>query len=215
MTILAPSLNICLTNAHGVPYAPLAGSGCRSQYCTVRAVWPAKGIIVRYDLLKILLVDDNQNMRLLLAEILRAIGVTRIFEAKDGAEGLKMMRDYPIDVVMTDLSMQPMDGIEFVRLLRNSPDSSNRMAPVVMITGHSTYVRVSEARDAGVTEFLAKPLTARGVVERLHQAIENKRPFIRSKSYFGPDRRRRTDPNFPGPWRRENDIENANQNVEI
>ncbi|MFN9711577.1 MAG: response regulator, partial [Alphaproteobacteria bacterium] len=89
------------------------------------------------------------------------------------------------------------------------------MAPVVMITGHSTYLRVSEARDAGVTEFLAKPLTARGVVERLLQAIENKRPFIRSKSYFGPDRRRRTDPNFPGPWRRETDIENANQDVEI
>ncbi len=170
---------------------------------------------MRYDLLNILLVDDNHNMRLLLTEILRAIGVTRIFEAKDGAEGLKMMRDYPIDVVMTDLSMQPMDGIEFVRLLRNSPDSPNRMAPVVMITGHSTYVRVSEARDAGVTEFLAKPLTARGVVERLHQAIENKRPFMRSTSYFGPDRRRRTDPNFPGPWRRETDSKNVSQNVEV
>lgn len=178
-------------------------------------MWPAKASIVRYDLLKILLVDDNQYMRLLLAEILRAIGVTRIYEANDGAEGLTMMRDYPIDVVMTDLSMQPMDGIEFVRLLRNSPDSPNRMAPVVMVTGHSTYARVNEARDAGVTEFLAKPLTARGVVERLHQAIDNKRPFIRSSSYFGPDRRRRTDARFEGPWRRETDSENANQNVEI
>jgi YesN/AraC family two-component response regulator len=58
---------------------------------------------VRYDLLKILLVDDNQHMRLLLAEILRAIGVNHIYEARDGAEGLKMMRDHPIDVVMTDL----------------------------------------------------------------------------------------------------------------
>ena len=104
---------------------------------------------------------------------------------------------------------------EFVRLLRNSPDSPNRMAPVVMVTGHSTYARVNEARDAGVTEFLAKPLTARGVVERLHQAIDNKRPFIRSSSYFGPDRRRRTDARFEGPWRRETDSENANQNVEI
>jgi hypothetical protein len=74
---------------------------------------------------------------------------------------------------------------------------------------------VNEARDAGVTEFLAKPLTARGVVERLHQAIDNKRPFIRSLSYFGPDRRRRADALFQGPWRRESDSENANQNVEI
>ena len=84
---------------------------------------------VRYDLLKILLVDDNHYMRILLAEILRAIGVAHIYEANDGAEGLQMMRDYPIDVVLTDLSMQPLDGIDFVRLLRNSPDSRSYNRP--------------------------------------------------------------------------------------
>ena len=157
---------------------------------------------MRYDLLKILLVDDNQYMRVLVAEILRAVGVNDIREAGDGAEGLEMMRSFPADIVMTDLSMQPMDGVEFVRLLRNSPDSSNPMIPVVMITGHSTMVRVNEARNAGVNEFLTKPLTARGVLERLHHAIENQRPFIRSETYFGPDRRRRRDPYYAGPRRR-------------
>jgi CheY-like chemotaxis protein len=162
---------------------------------------------VRYDLLKILLVDDNHYMRILLAEILRAIGVNHIYEANDGAEGLQMMRDYPIDVVMTDLSMQPLDGIDFVRLLRNSPDSPNQMAPVIMITGHSTFARVNEARDAGVSEFLAKPLAARGVIERLHQAIEHPRPFVRTDDYFGPDRRRRNDPNYAGRRRRASDVQ--------
>lgn len=157
---------------------------------------------MRYDLLKILLVDDNQYMRVLVAEILRAVGVHDIREAGDGAEGLEMMRSFPADIVMTDLSMQPMDGVEFVRLLRNSPDSPNTMIPVVMITGHSTVVRVNEARNVGVNEFLTKPLTARGVLERLHQAIENQRPFIRSSTYFGPDRRRRIDPYYAGPLRR-------------
>ena len=157
---------------------------------------------VRYDLLKILLVDDNQHMRLLLAEILRALGVHSIFEAGDGAEGLRTMRNSPIDIVMTDLSMLPMDGVEFVRLLRTSPESPNPMVPVIMITGHSTMTRVNEARNAGVNEFLTKPLTARGVIERLHQAVENQRPFIRSSSYFGPDRRRRVDPYYAGPLRR-------------
>jgi CheY-like chemotaxis protein len=160
---------------------------------------------VRYDLLKILLVDDNHYMRILLAEILRAIGVHHIQEANDGAEGLQMMRDHPIDLVMTDLAMQPLDGIDFVRLLRNSPDSPNQLAPVIMITGHSTFARVNEARDAGVSEFLAKPLTARGVIERLHQAIEHPRPFVRSDDYFGPDRRRRNDPAYKGPRRRGTD----------
>jgi len=162
---------------------------------------------VRYDLLKILLVDDNHYMRVLLAEILRAIGVLYIYEANDGAEGLQMMRDHPIDLVMTDLSMQPLDGIDFVRLLRNSPDSPNQLAPVIMITGHSTFARVNEARDAGVSEFLAKPLTARGVIERLHQAIEHPRPFVRTDDYFGPDRRRRNDPNYKGERRRAADTE--------
>ena len=166
---------------------------------------------MRYDLLKILLVDDNHYMRILLAEILRAIGVVHIYEANDGAEGLQMMRDYPIDVVLTDLSMQPLDGIDFVRLLRNSPDSPNQMAPVIMVTGHSTFARVNEARDAGVSEFLTKPLTARGVVERLHQAIERPRAFVRSGDYFGPDRRRRTDPAYKGPRRRARDAEGDRQ----
>ena len=165
---------------------------------------------MRYDLLKILLVDDNHYMRVLLAEILRAIGVKDIFEANDGAEGLQMMRDNNVDIVMTDLSMQPLDGIDFVRLLRNSPDSPNQMAPVIMITGHSTFARVNAARDAGVNEFLAKPLTARGVIERLHQAVENPRQFVRSDDYFGPDRRRRNDVNFKGPFRRSTD---ANKDV--
>jgi CheY-like chemotaxis protein len=160
---------------------------------------------VRFDLLKILLVDDNQHMRLLLAEILRALGVRRIFEAQDGAEALQTMREIEMDLVMTDLTMGPLDGIDFVNLLRNSPDSPNPFAPVIMITGHSTMRRVAEARDAGVNEFLAKPVTARGVIHRINLLIEHPRPFIRCATYFGPDRRRRQDPAFTGPWRRQGD----------
>lgn len=162
-------------------------------------------VALRYDLLKILIVDDNHHMRVMLAEILRALGVRHIYEAGDGAQGLKMMRNEPVDIVMTDLSMQPMDGIDFVRLLRNSPDSPGCMCPVIMITGHSTRQRVQDARNAGVNEFLAKPLTARGVIERLNQVIDHPRAFVRTADYFGPDRRRRTDPRFKGPWRRSGD----------
>ena len=160
---------------------------------------------MRYDLLKILLVDDNHHMRVLLTEILRAIGVTRIFEASDGAQGLQMMKTHEVDIIMTDLSMQPLDGIDFTRLIRRSKDSPNQMCPIIMITGHSTMQRVHEARDAGVDEFLAKPLTAKGVIERLTQVIDHPRPYVRTETYFGPDRRRRADPNYTGPWRREKD----------
>ena len=160
---------------------------------------------MRFDLLKILLVDDNQHMRMLLTEILRALGVRQIFEALDGAEALQLMRDVEMDLIMTDLTMGPLDGIDFVNLLRNSPDSPGPFTPVIMITGHSTMRRVAEARDAGVNEFLAKPVTARGVIHRINLIIEHPRPFIRCADYFGPDRRRRQDPSFTGPYRRQGD----------
>jgi two-component system chemotaxis response regulator CheY len=160
---------------------------------------------LRFELLKILLVDDNHHMRVLLTEILRAIGVRQVFEANDGAEALQIMRTHQIDIIMTDLAMQPLDGIDFVRRLRTSPDSPNPMAPVIMITGHSTQRRVTEARDVGVSEFLSKPVTARGVLERIAQVIDNPRPFVRSTDYFGPDRRRRSDPSYNGPRRRVSD----------
>jgi YesN/AraC family two-component response regulator len=160
---------------------------------------------LRFDLLKILLVDDNQHMRVLLTEILRAIGCREVFEAADGAEALQVLRANPIDIVMTDLAMQPLDGIDFVRLVRNSRDSPNPMVPVIMITGHSTFRRVAEARDVGVTEFLSKPVTARGVIERINRVVEHPRSFVRSGDYFGPDRRRKDDPVYSGPRRRSND----------
>jgi CheY-like chemotaxis protein len=160
---------------------------------------------VRYELLKILLVDDNHHMRMLVGEILRAIGVRHIQDANDGAEALQILRANPADIVITDLAMQPLDGIDFVRLLRNSTDSPNPLVPVIMITGHATHKRICEARDAGVNEFLAKPLTARGVVERIRQVVDNTRPFVRTETYFGPDRRRKTDRVHPGPWRRATD----------
>lgn len=144
---------------------------------------------------------------MLLVEILRALGATQIYEAEDGATGMHVLREQDIDIVLADLSMQPVGGIDFVRLIRTAPDSPNPMAPVIMITGHTTLKRVSEARDAGVNEVLAKPVTARGVLDRLHSVIEHPRPFIQTADYFGPDRRRRYDPLLAALMRRAEDHE--------
>ena len=160
---------------------------------------------VRLDRLKVLIVDDNKHTRLLPAQILRAVGITQIVEAGDGAEGLQALRNHAIDIVLTDLAMEPVDGVAFVRMLRAAHDSPSHMVPVVMITGHATLKRIAEARDAGVNEFMGKPITARGVIERLAQVVDHARPFIRTGDYFGPDRRRRSDPSFQGPWRRAGD----------
>jgi hypothetical protein len=71
-----------------------------------------------------------------------------------------------------------------------------------MLSGHSEKRRVVEARDAGVTEFLAKPIAAKSLYERILSVVLNPRSFIQTKSYFGPDRRRNVHSNYAGPERR-------------
>ena len=102
-------------------------------------------------------------------------------------------------------SVVHVDWVRFTCLLRNAPDSPNQMIPVIMVTGHSTERRVREARDAGVNEFVAKPVTARGVLERIHEVIDHPRPYVRRDDYFGPDRRRHEDAGYLGPRRRSGD----------
>lgn len=155
--------------------------------------------------LRVLLVDDNQHMRAIVQAVLAGVGVSNIKETRDGAEALDMLRDWPADLAIVDFHMEPLDGVEFTRMVRNAPDSRNPYLPIIMMTGHSERHRVEEARDAGVTEFVAKPLTAKSVLERIHAVIYRPRAFVRTADYFGPDRRRRQDPDFKGPWRRASD----------
>lgn len=158
-----------------------------------------------YGTLKILLIEDNQHMRSIVTAILKGSGIRDIRDARDGAEGLEILRQYPADIALVDFNMFPIDGVEFTRMLRNASDSSNPYLPVIMITGHSERSRVVEARDAGVNEFVVKPLTARALLSRIDTIIMRPRPFIRCASYFGPDRRRKTDPAYGGPFRRATD----------
>ena len=152
--------------------------------------------------LRVLLVDDNPHMRAIVFAMLQGLGVRELLQAKDGAEAMEVMRREPVDIVLVDFLMQPVDGVHFTRELRNSPMSPDIYAPVIMMTGHSERSRVEEARDAGVTEFVVKPLTLRALIGRLEAVIQRPRPFVRTQAYFGPDRRRRMDPDHPGPWRR-------------
>lgn len=155
--------------------------------------------------LQILLVDDNQHMRAIVAAILKGAGVGHTYEVNDGSEALRVLRERSIDLAIVDFNMFPVDGVEFTRLVRNSPDSVNPYLPIIMMTGHAERTRVCEARDAGVTEFIVKPVTANSVLSRLQAVIFRPRPFVKSEAYAGPCRRRITDPRFAGPFRRASD----------
>jgi CheY-like chemotaxis protein len=139
--------------------------------------------------LKVLLVDDNEHMRAIVGTILKGVGIVNLREARDGSEALEALRTWPADIAIIDFRMEPMDGVDFTRLVRNAADSRNPFLPIIMMTGFADRPRVEEARDSGVTELIVKPVTARAIIDRLNAVVYRPRPFVRTEDYFGPQRR--------------------------
>ena len=155
--------------------------------------------------LQVLTVEDNAHMRAIVGAILGGLGLKDVREARDGEQALQMLRDHPVDIALVDFQMAPMDGVHFTRLIRTGQESPNVYLPIIMMTGHSERSRVCEARDAGVTEFVTKPLTARALALRIGAVVNRPRTFVRTPTYFGPDRRRRDDPRHAALGRRMGD----------
>ena len=149
-----------------------------------------------------LIVDDNRHMRVLVKTLLHSLGSKNVQEAEDGADAFREMRTFPADIVICDWNMEPLDGLDFVRMVRTGSDSPNPFVPIIMLTGHTEMNRVVEARDAGINEFLAKPISAKGLYARIEQVVRRPRSYIRTKRYFGPDRRRKQSDLYKGPERR-------------
>ncbi|MGC1303384.1 MAG: response regulator [Caulobacteraceae bacterium] len=162
--------------------------------------------------LRVLLADDNPHMREIVSVLLENYGVKNIRSVGDGSQAMIELRNWEADLAIVDFKMAPVDGVTFTRLIRSSPESRNPYLPIIMMTGHSARARVFEARDAGVNEFVVKPVNARTLLDRIMAVIYRPRPFVRTKDYFGPDRRRRADPDYRGPLRRAGEAGGAGQN---
>lgn len=158
----------------------------------------------RLDQISFLIADDCAPTRQLVRAILRGFGITMVREAESGDEAMQAIQARLPDVLITDWAMEPMTGLQLTKLIRTHQDSPNPFMPIIMMTGYSARDRVFRARDAGVTEFLVKPVSPRGLFSRIQAIVEKPRPFIRVGAYFGPDRRRRKE-HWDGEERRGRD----------
>jgi CheY-like chemotaxis protein len=156
----------------------------------------------RFERLRILVVDDNAHMRKLVATILQAFGVHQVFEAESGDRAWTSLRENNPDVLVLDWMMEGMSGLELARMIRTNQQAPNPFVPIIMLTGYTSLDHVRQARDAGVNEFIAKPVAAKTMMARLVSVIEHPRPFVRTTAYFGPCRRRRANDEYKGPERR-------------
>ncbi len=153
-----------------------------------------------YDLsrLSALIVEDNDYIRQTLENLLFHFQFGRIETAKHGEEAVEHLKStsgnpnsIPPDLIFSDLVMSPVNGLLFLRWVRSSKDSPNRMIPFIMLSGAADEAYVHSARDLGITDFMAKPFSAGTVYNHIAKVIEHPRQFVTTTNYFGPDRRRR------------------------
>ncbi len=119
----------------------------------------------------ILLIEDSEDVVRLLVTLLKPLGV-KIRAAADGAAAFRAAREAPPDLILTDLQLPDMDGLQAVRAIKED-DARLQRVPVVVLTGHANPENIREAVELGVVDFLVKPsfLSAAGL-ERIRRALE-------------------------------------------
>ena len=148
---------------------------------------PVSSYLIR---VSVLVVDPNAFMRSIICSILRLFGAHKIREASDGSSAFQEMKLFAPELIVTEYAMSPINGVKFVHGLRTGKDSYNPTVPIIMATAYSEVEHVVAARDAGVNEFVFKPLSANSLMSHVLSVVENPRPFVKADSFFGPDRRR-------------------------
>ena len=122
-----------------------------------------------------LIVDDSSVMRKIVERSLRQAGIdlTEVREASNGAEGLTALKDSVVDLILCDINMPVMDGIEFLRQLQGMPNAKN--IPVVMITTEGSESHVVQALSVGARGYIRKPFTPEQVKEHVVPLLDEKK----------------------------------------
>lgn len=123
----------------------------------------------------ILLVDDSSTVINIIKVYLMGLDY-QFFEAENGERALLLSRLVPVDLVIADIRMPKMDGIELTRALRSDVDERIRKLPVILLTGEKQGGLEQEALEAGASAFLQKPISRVHLVEAIHRFLGSKKP---------------------------------------
>lgn len=164
-----------------------------------------------------LVVEDNHFAMQLVTSILRNLGVGRVLPAdsvKEAKELLSLPRGLlqqsgtaGIDLIVADWFLEKETSEELLTWTRTHESDTVRYVPFIVMSGYAEVDLVYKARDLGIDEFLAKPMSVSSVCAKLLAVIDQRRPFILTNNFFGPDRRRKSKSTTPD--RREASAEEA------
>ncbi len=140
---------------------------------------------------RILIVESSPELFDLFRAVLKMFTVPErnVDSAYSMEEGFEKFADGNHDMVIIDWMQTPDRGIELAKQIRMSARSPNPFVPIIMTAGSGHAARVMRARDAGVSEYLVKPFTAKNLAKKIERVVEAPRQFVVSDTYVGPDRR--------------------------
>ena len=164
--------------------------------------------------IQFLLVDSDAHMRTTITDTMRQYGIRGIAEADDGEAAFEMLDRVNPDIILTEFELPKLSGIDFIKKVRRESDQVHKVKPIIILSAHSQQDQVMEARDAGITEYLAKPVDAKTIYMRICSVVLHPRAFVEIDSFAGPDRRRRHDPYLVGQARRQDDEKEVEGDLE-
>lgn len=149
----------------------------------------------------VLIVDPNEFARTFIRSICRNLNFGNILTTGNTNEAFDLLRTNRVQLIVCDWALTPLSSIDFVRQLRWAQDILDNGVPVIILTSTGSSEAIVAARDAGVDDYLTRPIVMRRLLTSFVSVLCSKRVYIRSPNYIGPCRRRRRMP-FSGPERR-------------
>lgn len=127
---------------------------------------------INFQDVKVLIIDDQADARAMLRAMLTELGITQVYEASDGREGLSFIDVAPdmVDVLICDWNMPKMSGIDLLRQLRSVFSD----IPFLMITGRKDLDSISAAKSSGVTAYIGKPFSKAQLEVKLRVILNRK-----------------------------------------
>lgn len=147
---------------------------------TVQSLRPQKEGVSKVAQTRVVIADDESIIRMDLEEMLSGLGYQVVGEAGDGRQAINLARELKPDLVIMDIKMPEMDGIQAARVL-----TEEKIAPVLLLTAYSQQELVSGAREAGVVGYIVKPFRQDELMPAIEVALSRFREFRELEKEMG------------------------------
>jgi CheY-like chemotaxis protein len=156
----------------------------------------------------VLLLQNNQTELDILGQVFIGFGVKAIRKCLELSQAEDCIKSGIVfDLIVVDCDMPGLAGFDFITRLRRLEDSDNRIAPMMLVSGHTVPSSITRARDCGANFVVAKPITPKVMFDRVMWLAREEKQFVVTDAYAGPDRRHKTFGPPPGTkGRRQEDV---------